>query len=144
MKKFFPIVVGVLGAILSATLIYFRKDIGETESVKTFAQVTLPILLTVVFAFVPGMMKQKFIRLGIMLGSFFIILSILEPFVFQYWVTQTTPAGSVYSRYDMDAFYPWLGVIIILFAWIIGLVLVLAQDVLRRVMQSMKNDPKKL
>lgn len=114
-EKYLPIIVGVLGAILSALLIYFRKDIGDTGTVKTFAQVTLPILLAAVFAFVPGTMKQKFIRLGIMLGSFLIFLSIFEPFAFQYWITQTTPAGSVYSRYDMDAFYPWLGLIIILF-----------------------------
>ena len=135
MKKYLPILVGVLAAVMSATLIYFRKDIGDTGTVKAFAQVTLPILLAVVIAFVPGTMKQKFIRLGIMLGSFFILLSMLEPFAFKYWVTQTTPAGSVYSRYDMDAFYPWLGLVIILFAWIVGLVLVLAQDVFQRVLQ---------
>lgn len=138
MKKYFPIIVGVLGAILSATLIYFRKDIGDTGTAKTFAQVTLPVLLAIVFAFIPGTMKQKFIRLGLMLGSFFILLSILEPFAFQYWITQTTPAGSVYSRYDMDAFYPWLGVVIILVAWIVGLVMVLAQDVFQRVRERIQ------
>lgn len=138
MKKYIPILVGAFGAILSATLIYFRKDIGDTGTVKAFAQVTLPVLLAAMFSFVPGTMKQKFIRLGIMLGSFFILLSILEPFAFQYWITQTTPAGSVYSRYDMDALYPVLGIFILLFAWIISLALVLIQDVFRRVRQRVQ------
>ena len=134
MKNFFPIGIGVFGAILSAAVIYFRKDIGDTGTVKTFAQVILPVLLAVVFAFISGTMNQKFFRLGIMLGSFFVILSALSPFAFKYWVTQTTPAGSAYSRYDMDALYPWFGLIIVIAAWLTGFILVLVQDIFRRTM----------
>lgn len=134
MKKYFPIIVGVFGAILSAALIYFRKDIGDTGTVKAFAQVIMPVLLAIVFAFLSGTMKKKLVRLGIMLGSFFVILSVLSPFAFKYWVSQTTPAGSVYSRYDMDALYPWFGLIIVIATWLTVFILVLVQDILRRAM----------
>ena len=120
-------------------LIYFRKNIGDTGTIKTFAQVTLPILLAIVFSFIPGTMKQKFIRLGIMLGSFFILLSILEPFAFQYWVTYVTPAGNTYSRYGLDALYPFLGIFIVLIAFIVGLVVVLVQDIIHKVIN--RNTP---
>ncbi len=135
MKKYLPFIIGVLGAIVSATLIYFRKYLGDTSTIKTFAQITLPIILAAVFAFVPGTMKQKFSRLGLMLGSFFIILSALSPFAFKYWVTYVTPAGDTYTRYDLDSLYPVIGIFIVLIAWVVGLVLVLLQDVYRRVLR---------
>lgn len=135
MKKRIAILSGIIAAILAAILIYFRKNLGDTSTVKTFAQIILPTILAGIFAFVPGTVQQKFSRLGLMLGSFFIILSALSPFAFQYWVTQTTPAGYPYTQYGLDALYPFLGIFIVLIAFIIGLVVVLIQDVIRRVVK---------
>ncbi len=137
MKKFaFFISVGSLTAVLSAALIYFREHLGDAEAVKNFSQIVLPCLLAIVVAFLAGSAKERVVRIGVVLGSFYIFLSILEPFAFQYWITQVTPAGSIYSRYDMDALYPVLGGVIALFAWVIGLVFVLGNDIIQRLMRK--------
>lgn len=139
MKKVsFSILTGSLTAILSAVLIYFREHLGNAEAVKNFTQAALPFILAIAVAFLSGSVKERVVRIGVVLGSFFIFLSILEPLAFQYWITQTTPAGSVYSRYDMDALYPVLGGAIVLLAWVIGSVVVLGNDLFQRLMRKQK------
>ncbi len=135
-KSAFSILVGSTVALLSAVLIYFREHLGDVEAVKNFAQVALPFILAIAVAFLSGSVKERLVRIGLVLGSFYILLSLLEPFAFQYWITQTTSAGSVYSRYDMDALYPVLGAAIVLLAWVIGLVVVLGNDIFQRLMRK--------
>lgn len=42
------------------------------------------------------------------------IVGLFELAIYKYWIRFRTPAGATYSRYEMDAFYPFLGLIFIL------------------------------
>lgn len=135
MKKKTPIFVGAIAASIASVVIYFRRFLGPVALLKDALQLFTPFFLALVFAVKPGIKKEKLWNIGLALGSFFIILSALSPFAFQYWVTYVTPAGNTYTRYGLDALYPFLGIFIVLIAFIVGLVVVLTQDVFRRVVK---------
>lgn len=42
------------------------------------------------------------------------IVGVFELPIYKYWVHYRTPAGATYTRYDMDAFYPILGLVFVL------------------------------
>jgi hypothetical protein len=42
------------------------------------------------------------------------IVGLFELPIYKYWVHYRTPAGALYSRYEMDAFYPILGLVFVL------------------------------
>ncbi len=128
MKKILPYLVSICAAILSALLIYFRAHLGDTTTVKIIAQVGIPFILALALAWFPGTSKQKFFNLTFGMLVYFIALSFAEPYAFEYWVKQTTPAGSAYSRYDMDALYPWLGWIFCGLAWAVGMLIAVMRD----------------
>ena len=143
MKKTYPIYVGAIAAVITSVVIFFRRYLGSIGQLKDELQLLTPFFLALVFAVKSGNLKEKLHNIGLSLGSFFIILSALSPFAFQYWVTQTTPAGNTYTRYGLDALYPFLGIFIVLIAFIVGLVVVLIQDVIRQVIKLPQKDQEK-
>ena len=129
-----PLIIGAATAVTIAVAIYFRRILGPVQMVKDIAQLLVPFFLAFAYALKPGNAKEKLWNIGFALGSFFIVLSVLSPFAYKYWVIYYTPAGYPYSRYGLDALYPFLGIFIVLIAFIFGLVVVLAQDVLHKSM----------
>jgi len=132
MKKSNPIFVGAIAAVITAVVIYIRRFIGPAALLRDVLQLLLPFFLTLVFAVKSGSMKLKLWNIAYALGSFFITLSALSPFAFQYWVTSVTPAGYTYSQYGLNALYPFPGILMLFIAFIVGLVIVLTQDVLHK------------
>lgn len=128
-----PLFIGAAAAVITAVVIYFRRFFGPVALLGDAMQFLAPFFLALIFAVKSGNVKEKLRNIGFVLGSFFIIMSVLSPFAFRYWVTYVTPAGYPYSHYGLDALYPYLGIFIVLIAWIFGLIVVLAQDVLQRV-----------
>lgn len=140
MKKYLSIAISIFAALLSAAMIYFRKDLGSVELVKQLAQIWMPIALGAVLGLLPGGARRKVYGLIFGLLTFYIVLSLLSPFAFEYWVRQATPAGYLYSRYDMDALYPWLGWIFCGLGWALGMLVGVSQEkyVLRKLSKEKK------
>jgi hypothetical protein len=132
MKKSSPLFVGAVAAVITAAGIFVRRFIGPAAVLKDLLQLLLPFFLAFVFAVKPGSMKQKLWNIAYVLGSFCIVLSVLSPFAFQYWVTYVTPAGYPYTQYGLNALYPIPGIFLLCIVFIVGLVVVLTQDVLHK------------
>lgn len=129
-----PVIIGAATAVIIAVAIYVRHYLGPVQIVKDIAQLLVPFFLAFAYALKPGTTKEKLWSIGFALGSFFIVLSALSPFAFKYWVIYYTPAGYPYSHYGLDGLYPFLGIFIVFIAFIVGLVVVLTQDVLHKSM----------
>ncbi|MEK7631586.1 MAG: hypothetical protein AAB445_01795 [Patescibacteria group bacterium] len=58
-------------------------------------------------------LARFFVRSYIYLFGQAVIIALFELPIYQFWKSAQTPAGSTYTWYQMDAFYPHLGLIFI-------------------------------
>lgn len=113
------IIYGILSGVLTSAIVALNVYVMHIMILWVVAYVALPAAVIIgiasrerkVTAFLVSSTTYLFVQ-GIIVGLF-------ELPIYRYWITNTTPAGSTYSRYQLDAFYPLFGfifIIILLFA----------------------------
>lgn len=80
--------------------------------------------------------KMAYLFVPVFIG---ILMSVIEVIIYKPWVHYLTPAGTVYSRYSLDAFYPGFTILLIIIFGFTALILWTAGIVSNSVYNSKSN-----
>jgi len=133
MKFIFIIITSIVAALISACILFLRNSLGNTLTLTGIAYVLIPIILalSITIRYYP---KRNFLlHLVVGLLIYGILMTALEPVIYKVWIVYQTPDGGTYTRYELDAFYPFVGASILAIVFIINMMMVLIWTLINKI-----------
>lgn len=143
MKKINIVFLSIAAGLLTTALIWINEQYVHSLNFYFVAYFIPPIAVCLILMKGNFWTKKAFLNIVLSFVVYGVIVSLGELVIFKPWEIFTTPAGSTYSRYGLDAMYPGLGAIILLISFMFSLALRFVAETIIVVMGKLRA-PKKV
>lgn len=108
------IILGFVSGLITSVLIAANVYLFHVSWLWLVLYVVIPTAIAIGITSLERKIGKYLLYSYVFLFTQACIVGFFELPIYKYWVHYRTPAGATYSRYDMDAFYPFLGLVFIL------------------------------
>lgn len=108
------LLLGIVSGLIASVLIAANVYLFHIPWLWLVLYIVLPTAITIGMTSLEHRIGKYLLYAYVFLFTQACIVGLFELPIYKYWVNYRTPAGAIYSRYEMDAFYPILGLVFVL------------------------------